>query len=57
MWCDLGWQSPTELATSPLVAPRGWSPLSPSSTLAFMGHPFEKGALESLSNSYFTFWK
>ena len=48
-WCVLGWQSPTELATSPLVAPRGCYPLSPSSTLAFMGHPFKKGILETES--------
>ena len=51
-WGGLGWQSPTELATSPLVAPRGCYPVSPSSTLAFMGHPFEKGALETESLSH-----
>ena len=51
-WGGLGWQSPTELATSPLVAPRGCYPVSPSSTLAFMGHPFKKGILETESLSH-----
>ena len=50
-WGGLGWQSPTELATSPLVAPRGCYPVSPSSTLAFMGHSFKKGTLVCLSHS------